>query len=54
MRQRMIFVVGVIALIVASCSSSEPMSVEFTHPRGRGSLPFAPTGVAVDEGAVCS
>jgi hypothetical protein len=46
--------VVVLMLIVVGCSSSEPLSFDLSHSMEPPEAPFAVSGHAADDGAVCS
>ena len=54
MRRSVGLVVVMVIFGVTGCSSGESFAVEFSHPQGPDAKPFAASGAAVDEGAVCS
>ena len=55
MRQRSVVMAVAVVLVVsvAGCSSEDSFAVEFSHPQEHGAIPFAATGLAVDESALC-
>jgi len=56
-RRRAVVAVMAFALASVGCSSTEssdPLAVELTHPQGRGTIVFAATGPAADEGIICT
>jgi hypothetical protein len=54
MRNSVWIAVALLVVSLSACSSSEPMAVQITGPIGIPEGPSSLTGLAVDEGVICS
>lgn len=52
--RRLITLLALVALMLAGCSSSEPMAIDLAQPMEPPPTPVTISGEAVDEGVVCS
>ena len=52
--QRMLWLIAVLVVVAAACSSSEPMAVEFAMSMNPDAESPGASGPAVDEGIVCA
>ena len=41
-------------MMLVGCSSGDPLAVQLSHDQGPGDQPFTASGIAVDEGVICS
>ncbi|MDX2466496.1 MAG: hypothetical protein QNL12_04215 [Acidimicrobiia bacterium] len=51
--RRLMLTLAVTVLMVAGCSSSEPLAFDLSHPMQPPEAPFTIAGPATDEGIVC-